>query len=620
MASRRTRLAGAFAATAVAFVASSAHAQAVPTGTGYAADNLNPAERGSDFFTAESLDLRGHGRFAFGMLVGNAYRSLADRRTDGGVNASVLRNQAFLYPGATFTLYDRVRIAFQVPLAFYSDGNTAAMQVQRGDELQNPSALGTYAPPKEEVVLGDVRIGVDVRVYGKYGDPLTLALGVQTFVPTGKPESYTGDGSPRIAPRLSAAGQVGMFQYATQIGAHFRTRDDVAFGRDFGNGGRVGNEVTFQVAAGLRLADGRVVVGPELYGRKSVNDVDGQSSPVEALLGGHFGLTSTVRLSAGLGAGLTKSYGAAVVRGIFGLEWVPGSPVEAPPPDEDKDGILDSLDACPKMAGVASVTKEQNGCPRYVGDRDRDGIFDDVDACPDIVGMKSDVPTENGCLPDRDKDGVPDTQDACGDVPGARSQEQLKNGCPPDGDGDGIVDSEDACPEKAGPKHPDPKRSGCPDQDTDKDGVLDDADACPANPGKPSPDPKLNGCPEAVIKGDVIQIQHQVQFRTASAEILKNAENDTLLQAVVELLQGHPEVTAVRIEGHTDDRGVADGNKKLSAARAESVKKWLVGKGITKERLTTIGVGSQRPLDTADTEGARAKNRRVEFHVEGAAK
>jgi hypothetical protein len=47
-----------------ATVATSAHAQLVPQGQGYAADNLNPAERGSDFFTAESLDLRGHGRFA----------------------------------------------------------------------------------------------------------------------------------------------------------------------------------------------------------------------------------------------------------------------------------------------------------------------------------------------------------------------------------------------------------------------------------------------------------------------------------------------------------------------------------------------------------------------------
>lgn len=617
MAIRRSRLAGAVAATAAAFVSSAAGAQQVPLGSGYAADNLNPAERGSDFFSAESLDLRGHGRFAFGMLVGNAYRTVADRRTDGGINASIVRNQAFLYPGATFTLFDRVRIAFQVPLAFYSDGNTATMQVQRA---AGQSSLGQYAPPNEQVVLGDVRIGADVRLYGTYGDPLTLALGMQGFVPSGKPEAYTGDGSPRLAPRLSASGQMGMFEYAAQLGAHFRTRDDVAYGRDYGNGGRVGHEVTFQVAAGLRLANGRVVVGPELYGRKSVNDTDGQSSPVEALLGGHFGLTETIRLSAGVGAGLTKSYGAPVVRGIFGLEWVPGSPVEAAPPDEDKDGILDSLDACPKMAGVAQADKDKNGCPKAAGDRDGDGMSDDVDACPETIGMKSNDPAKNGCLPDRDKDGIPDTQDACGDVPGVGAQEQLKNGCPADKDGDGVIDAEDACLEKAGPRRADPKKSGCPDEDTDKDGIFDEADACPADAGKPNADPKLNGCPDAVIKGDIIQISNQVQFKTGSADIVKNAENDALLGAVLEILQKHPEVKSVRIEGHTDSKGVAAANKKLSQARADSVKKWLVGKGISKDRLTALGLGSEKPLDPADNDAARAKNRRVEFHVEGAAK
>lgn len=617
MASRSSRLAGALAATAAALVSSSASAQVVPLGSGYAADNLNPAERGSDFFSAESLDLRGHGRFAFGMLVGNAYRTVADRRTDGGINASIVRNQAFLYPGATFTLFDRVRIAFQVPLAFYSDGNTATMQTPTPT---GGSALGLYAPPSEQVVLGDVRIGADVRVHGKYGDPLTLAIGMQGFVPTGKPESYTGDGNPRLAPRLSAAGQMGLFEYAAQLGAHIRTRDDVAYGRSYGNGGRVGHELTFQVAAGLRLAEGRVVVGPELYGRKSFDDTDGQSSPVEVLLGGHFGLTDSVRLSAGLGAGVTKSYGAPVARGIFGIEWVPGSPVEPPPPDEDKDGILDSLDACPTIPGVAQADKGKNGCPKAAGDRDGDGMPDDVDACPDSIGMRSDDPAKNGCLPDRDKDGIPDTQDACGDVPGVPSQTQLKNGCPADTDGDGVLDSEDACLEKSGPRRADPKKSGCPDEDADKDGIFDDVDACPSDAGKASADPKLNGCPDAVVKDNRIQIHDQVQFRTGSAEILKSSENDAILTAVFEALRSHPEIAKLRIEGHTDDKGVAAANTKLSQTRADAVKKWLVAKGISKDRLTALGKGSEAPLDSADNENARAKNRRVEFHVEGAAK
>lgn len=619
MANRRIRLAGAaLATTAAALVSSTASAQAVPSGTGYAADNLNPSERGSDFFTAESLDLRGHGRLGFGMMVTNSYRLVADRRDDGGVNASVVRNQAFMHPGATFILFDRVRLAFNVPLAFFSDGNTAAMPVTRN----GASSLGTYAPPSEQVVLGDVRVGADVRVYGTYGDKLTLAVGMQGFVPTGKTDSYTGDGNPRLLPRISAAGQIGMFQYGAQVGIHIRTRDDVAFGRDYGNGGYIGNEFTFQAAAGVRLANGRAVIGPELYGRKAFSDTDGMSSPVEALLGGHFGLTQNVRLSAGVGAGLTKNYGAPVARGIFGLEWILDSPVAPPPPDEDKDGIIDSLDACPKLAGVASDDKDKNGCPAVAAaaDRDGDGQPDDVDACPDVIGMKSNDPVKNGCLPDRDKDGIPDTQDACGDVPGVGSQEQLKNGCPADKDGDGIPDGEDACPDKPGKRSDDAKKNGCPIEDTDKDGVMDDVDACPGDAGKPNADPAKNGCPEAVVKGDQIQIGRQIQFKTGSAEILKNAENDEVIAAVVSVMKGHPEIKAIRVEGHTDNVGNAAGNKKLSQARAESVKKALVGKGIDKGRLTTAGLGSEKPLDPAENDAARAKNRRVEFHIEGAAK
>jgi len=625
-------------ATTAALVSTTASAQSVPAGVGYAADNLNPSERGSDFFTADSLDLRGHGRLALGLLVGNGYRIIADRRTDGGVNASPLRNQAFLYPGATFTLFDRVRIAFNVPVAFYSDGNRALMQVVPIDPTtgrrDGAPTLGVYGPPESRTLgengaaivspgggsVGDLRIGADVRVYGKYGDPFTVALGMQAFVPSGDPNQYTGDGNPRLQPRLSVAGQIGLFQYAAQGGVHLRTRDDLAYGRDYGNGGRVGHEVTFQLAAGLRLANGRAVIGPELYGRKAFQDTDGQSSPVEALLGGHFGLTQDVRLSAGVGAGLTKSYGAPVVRGIFGLEWVLDNPTEPPPPDEDKDGILDAVDACPKVAGVGSSDKEKNGCPAAIGDRDGDGIFDDADACPETVGMKSADTTRSGCLPDRDGDGIPDTQDACGDVPGVGSPEQLKNGCPADKDGDSVIDSEDACPDKPGPRRADAKKSGCPDEDTDKDGVLDDVDACPKDAGKPSADPKVNGCPDAVVKGDEIQIHHQIQFKTGSAEILKTPENDALIAAVVEVMKAHPELAAIRVEGHTDNVGNAAANKKLSEARAESVKKALVAKGVAKERLTSAGFGAEKPLDPADSEPARAKNRRVEFHVQGAAK
>jgi hypothetical protein len=72
----------------------------------------------------------------------------------------------------------------------------------------------------------------------------------------------------------------------------------------------------------------------------------------------------------------------------------------------------------------------------------------------------------------------------------------------------------------------------------------------------------------------------------------------------------------VRVEGHTDSVGSADYNKKLSEQRAGSVVKWLTGHGVAADRLTSVGVGKDKPIVANDTETNRALNRRVEFHIE----
>lgn len=115
-----------------------------------------------------------------------------------------------------------------------------------------------------------------------------------------------------------------------------------------------------------------------------------------------------------------------------------------------------------------------------------------------------------------------------------------------------------------------------------------------------------------------IKILDQVRFKTGSADILP--ESDVILGAVQKVLDAHPEITKVSIEGHTDNRGGAAYNKGLSERRAASVVKWLVGHGIDKARLTSAGFGQSRPIDSNATDEGRQNNRRVEFHIlEGAA-
>ncbi len=82
--------------------------------------------------------------------------------------------------------------------------------------------------------------------------------------------------------------------------------------------------------------------------------------------------------------------------------------------DADKDGVADSEDACPEVAGPA----ENKGCPV---DSDNDGIVDAEDKCPEVKG----VAENNGCPADRDGDGVPDAEDKCPDLKGSAKY----NGC-----------------------------------------------------------------------------------------------------------------------------------------------------------------------------------------------
>ena len=71
----------------------------------------------------------------------------------------------------------------------------------------------------------------------------------------------------------------------------------------------------------------------------------------------------------------------------------------------------------------------------------------------------------------------------------------------------------------------------------------------------------------------------------------------------------------IEIQGHTDNKGTEDFNLKLSQNRANSVKDYLISKGVPEENITSIGFGEAKPIADNDTEANREKNRRVEFRI-----
>jgi len=83
------------------------------------------------------------------------------------------------------------------------------------------------------------------------------------------------------------------------------------------------------------------------------------------------------------------------------------------------------------------------------------------------------------------------------------------------------------------------------------------------------------------------------------------------------VLVNHPEVRKVRIEGHTDSRGSARMNQRLSQGRAEAVMNYLLGQGIMAARLEARGYGENKPIAPNSSRRGREQNRRVEFTILG---
>lgn len=88
-----------------------------------------------------------------------------------------------------------------------------------------------------------------------------------------------------------------------------------------------------------------------------------------------------------------------------------------------------------------------------------------------------------------------------------------------------------------------------------------------------------------------------------------------ILDEVVSILRANPQVRLVRIEGHTDSIGSDAYNMRLSQRRANSVREYLVRRGIEPSRLVAEGYGESRPLTSNATAAGRAQNRRTEFNV-----
>jgi outer membrane protein OmpA-like peptidoglycan-associated protein len=386
------------------------------------------------------------------------------------------------------------------------------------------------------------------------GALVSAAFATDVLIPPGTKDALAGETRATVVPRLEIGRRFGGFLMAAQAGGIIRP-DKVRLA----SGETIGDEVT----AGLALATtGKLRGELSFLGSSTVSNAESETQRLEILAGLRYAAFGQGEIFALGGPGFFEAPGTPTWRAVLGLAWsfgrepAPAAAAAQPEPQPD-----------PCAPGQAH-TPEQ--CP--TNDDDGDGVANAEDGCP----------TERGLA-------------------------ELK-GCPAkDGDGDGVADHVDECPAEAGLR----ELKGCPAKDGDGDGVADHLDKCPDVPGVA----EQQGCEQAkaVLSETKIELKEAVYFDSGKATI--KPVSFELLDDVAAILQRNPQVKKVVIEGHTDSTGAAEVNRRLSQARADAVKAYLVEKGVEAARLETAGFGPDRPIADNKTRAGRDKNRRVEFNV-----
>jgi outer membrane protein OmpA-like peptidoglycan-associated protein len=278
----------------------------------------------------------------------------------------------------------------------------------------------------------------------------------------------------------------------------------------------------------------------------------------------------------------------------------------------------------PDHDGLSNKEEKKLGTNPKLADTDGDGLSDG----DEVLTYKTDP-----LKPDTDGDGLSD-----GDEVLKYKTDPLKA----DTDGDGLSDGDEVLKYKTDPLKTDTDGDGLSDAqevqqyktdalkvDSDGDELTDgdevlkyktdplkmDTDGGTVNDGvevKRGTNPLVasDDVPKIPLEMGKSLILEGIVFKTNSAEIMP--ESEKILNEVVDGLKGNPDVS-VEIQGHTDNTGSKAHNMRLSQARADAVKKWLVAKAIDEKRMTTKGFGPDKPVAPNDTPENKQKNRRIEF-------
>ncbi len=560
---------------------------------GFQVNHYEPTTAGEYGFMVDRPWYSSTRYFAVGVTMDYAHSPIVNgtRDADGNIDntRAIIEHALFGHFDMAFSLLDRLTFSGSVPVLLYDEGTPA---------------FGIA--PARNVVVGDPRLGVMLRAVGHADrDPFSMHVGANVWLPMDNTQ-LTGDDDARVMPKLVLAGYAGHMQWSFTGGYYFR-KEDVIGTQPPAPGNSIGPEVQIGLAIAYADFENRFSVGPEALFSTIVSDghaFDLDYASLQTLMAINVNIVREIQFGIAGGVGFFQQAGNPDARGLLRVAYAPIRKSEREPPkriDTDGDFVFDDVDRCPKEKEDVDGYLDNDGCPE--DDNDNDGMLDGSDRCPREAG-----PRENAGCPDsdRDLDGFIDRVDQCANDAEDRDGFEDGDGCPEsDNDTDGIPDSVDKCPNQSGP----PASDGCPDPDRDGDKIIDRLDNCPDEPGTAA----NQGCARrqlAKIANGRIEISQSVFFANGTANIGKISF--PMLDNVASILKSHPEID-VTIEGHTDNVGKESKNQILSQRRADAVEKYLTKRGVPADRITAVGYGSAKPVDSNATKLGRAKNRRVIF-------
>jgi OOP family OmpA-OmpF porin len=145
--------------------------------------------------------------------------------------------------------------------------------------------------------------------------------------------------------------------------------------------------------------------------------------------------------------------------------------------------------------------------------------------------------------------------------------------------------------------------------------ATETADAAPAPTATQPTEPPKKSNASVDSKTGSVSIPGNIVFDHNSDKLKEGAGSEVVLDQLKLFLDENPQVTKLRIEGHTDNVGADAANMDLSGRRALTIKKWLLDKGIKVERLISVGFGESKPIADNSTDAGKAQNRRTEFKI-----